>query len=523
MNMNRPDPELLSAYADGEVSESERALVEQWLLQNPRGRQEVARVHVLGAAIRSLPRENLPVDFAAALQQRVSELPTFPPLPPESQATGDLPASQQSPFSQIANGGMGGRRPFPRRLWMAALVAGFTVALPVAAWRLMLSHSPSDVLRGPPPGVMTDGRPSPAVIAESANPPEGVVSGRPGAAATRTSGRHAIELPGGTDTADRNSGLPGPLGAPAAPDFTVQQLRSQLLAGAADHLRVMTVQLAGSDRNPTVVESWGTTLREKLGEFGFVGVSPQQTLSDPSPREIASTKRSRPIAPGEVDTFFLMLEGDVDSLVAALEKTLEQTQAENHLVNLAEAELQFLDEELQALATSVLEELPAAAPNPRAASGAPDNRQPSQILPGAERGRMAWSMGLQWRPVAPSEPKNLATEPGSSRPVAPGGVDGTNSVDSPNGSRRQGPRLSRKANDNPNLPMTAGESAKKSGNREDSVSASGTAEESGNPRAEGGTSQRRVLIQITIPSKAAPPEADAVVEPEAPVKLRSPR
>ena len=62
MNTNPPDPELLSAYADGEVSESERAQVEQWLAQNPRGRHAVARVHVLASALRSLLRLRLLLD-----------------------------------------------------------------------------------------------------------------------------------------------------------------------------------------------------------------------------------------------------------------------------------------------------------------------------------------------------------------------------------------------------------------------------------------------------------------------------
>jgi hypothetical protein len=65
------DDELLSAYVDGELTASERALVEERLRTDPHAAQLVDELRALSSAIKSLPRETLGRDLRASVQAEV--------------------------------------------------------------------------------------------------------------------------------------------------------------------------------------------------------------------------------------------------------------------------------------------------------------------------------------------------------------------------------------------------------------------------------------------------------------------
>ena len=60
-----PDDELLSAYLDGELSDEERARVEQMLAEQPEARQLLDDLRALRGSFEGLPRHRLEGDFAA--------------------------------------------------------------------------------------------------------------------------------------------------------------------------------------------------------------------------------------------------------------------------------------------------------------------------------------------------------------------------------------------------------------------------------------------------------------------------
>ena len=60
-----PDDELLSAYLDGELSEGERARVEQLLAEQPEARQLLDELRALSGGFEALPRHRLEADFAS--------------------------------------------------------------------------------------------------------------------------------------------------------------------------------------------------------------------------------------------------------------------------------------------------------------------------------------------------------------------------------------------------------------------------------------------------------------------------
>jgi anti-sigma factor RsiW len=60
-----PDDELLSAYLDGELSEDERARVEQLLAEQPEARQLLDELRALSGGFEALPRHRLEADFAS--------------------------------------------------------------------------------------------------------------------------------------------------------------------------------------------------------------------------------------------------------------------------------------------------------------------------------------------------------------------------------------------------------------------------------------------------------------------------
>ncbi len=62
--------EMISAYLDGELSQSERAVVEQHLESSDEARQELDDFRSLSAAIRGVPHPPLPVDFAEQVMRQ---------------------------------------------------------------------------------------------------------------------------------------------------------------------------------------------------------------------------------------------------------------------------------------------------------------------------------------------------------------------------------------------------------------------------------------------------------------------
>jgi anti-sigma factor RsiW len=79
-NSNRGD-ELLSAYVDGELTDAERAKVEERLASDPAARELVAEMRALSGTLRALPKMTLTEDVRAAVlgqvrDKRVTTLPT---------------------------------------------------------------------------------------------------------------------------------------------------------------------------------------------------------------------------------------------------------------------------------------------------------------------------------------------------------------------------------------------------------------------------------------------------------------
>ncbi|HVW39278.1 MAG TPA: zf-HC2 domain-containing protein [Pirellulales bacterium] len=88
-----PDDELLSAYLDGELSEEERARVEQMLAERPEARQLLDELRALSGGFEALPRHRLEADFAprvlrAAEREMLTDDPPgeTPAAPPQSAA-----------------------------------------------------------------------------------------------------------------------------------------------------------------------------------------------------------------------------------------------------------------------------------------------------------------------------------------------------------------------------------------------------------------------------------------------------
>lgn len=96
-----PDDELLSAYLDGELSEEERARVEQLLAEQPEARQLLDELRALSGGFEALPKHRLEVDFASRVL-RAAEREMLAGDPP-----GEMPAasprSAASSSSEVAD------------------------------------------------------------------------------------------------------------------------------------------------------------------------------------------------------------------------------------------------------------------------------------------------------------------------------------------------------------------------------------------------------------------------------------
>jgi anti-sigma factor RsiW len=65
------DPDTLSAYLDGELTEAERAAVETQLQSSPEWREELAEVRAARDALRGLPERDAPAGFWDAVHAGV--------------------------------------------------------------------------------------------------------------------------------------------------------------------------------------------------------------------------------------------------------------------------------------------------------------------------------------------------------------------------------------------------------------------------------------------------------------------
>ncbi|MGQ0634574.1 MAG: anti-sigma factor family protein [Planctomycetaceae bacterium] len=70
--------EVLSAYFDGELPPEQRAQVERWLETSPRAQQTLAQMRQVSAGLRSLPRAELPAEFAAQVLQEAERQMLLP-------------------------------------------------------------------------------------------------------------------------------------------------------------------------------------------------------------------------------------------------------------------------------------------------------------------------------------------------------------------------------------------------------------------------------------------------------------
>ncbi|MFM7159227.1 MAG: hypothetical protein ACKO3P_02530, partial [Planctomycetaceae bacterium] len=189
----------------------------------------------------------------------------------------------------------------------------------------------------------------------------------------------------------RQPGFAGPLSeSGAGPVLSRAQLKSQLEQAPRDRVQVVTVEFTGTPVDPQLVQAWQQTLSTQLAEQGFRDVSVESEVEGGvGPAATAAPgARRRPVDGSEVETFFVLLEGDVDALVAALEKTIEQSQQEEQIVGWAEAELQWLDEELQQAANSVSAEDPAGQTRKMTSRRNSGTDVAVASDPRAERGRM---------------------------------------------------------------------------------------------------------------------------------------
>ena len=66
------DPDMLSAYLDGELTDAERAAVETQLESSPEWREELAEVRAARDALRGLPERDAPAGFWDAVYAHVA-------------------------------------------------------------------------------------------------------------------------------------------------------------------------------------------------------------------------------------------------------------------------------------------------------------------------------------------------------------------------------------------------------------------------------------------------------------------
>lgn len=99
MNPNQKIPDdLLSAFYDRELTRTEEALAKDCIHLSPAAKAELQAYERLSSVLRELPRETVPVEFAAAVMQR-AERETLIPIESARKAAG---AGQSQPLSRRA-------------------------------------------------------------------------------------------------------------------------------------------------------------------------------------------------------------------------------------------------------------------------------------------------------------------------------------------------------------------------------------------------------------------------------------
>lgn len=85
---DRLNPELLSAYLDNEVTEEERAQVEQALVASPETRRSLEELRQVQARLQSVPRMSLPDDFHERVVQEATRREATQPVSARPSGTG---------------------------------------------------------------------------------------------------------------------------------------------------------------------------------------------------------------------------------------------------------------------------------------------------------------------------------------------------------------------------------------------------------------------------------------------------
>jgi len=112
------DPDMLSAYLDGELTDAERAAVETQLQSSPEWREELAEVRAARDALRGLPERDAPAGFWDAVHEHM--------------AADDDEAADDDVVVPISGLNTGARSPSGRRwAWVAASAAAVAAVVAI--------------------------------------------------------------------------------------------------------------------------------------------------------------------------------------------------------------------------------------------------------------------------------------------------------------------------------------------------------------------------------------------------------
>jgi len=253
-----PDDELLSAYLDGELSEEERARVEQLLAEQPEARQMLDELRALSGGFEALPRHRLEADFASRVL-RAAEREMLAGDPP-----GETPVAPPQSVASFSNAVAASSarehsiRPAERQPF----------AIDWKRWRRPLAWAGAAMAAGLLLMVMERGRPNVAPIGQVAHAPNAGVEFKaaPGAApaAEPLAARDGDSRLGRVERFDKSS----PETAPAEEAAGVPSSAGNLGGGAS---------------------SARMARRSKLGDE-----TPAAPMAAPAPRSLAA-----PAKPGE--------------------------------------------------------------------------------------------------------------------------------------------------------------------------------------------------------------------------------
>lgn len=115
------DPDMLSAYLDGELTDAERAEVETQLASSAEWREELAEVRAARDALRGLPVRDAPAGFWDAVHARAET--------DDAEATGDVVVV---PITAARSTARSRTHSHPRRRWAWVAASAAAVAAVVA-------------------------------------------------------------------------------------------------------------------------------------------------------------------------------------------------------------------------------------------------------------------------------------------------------------------------------------------------------------------------------------------------------